>query len=222
MSRIGIDAFGGDTIQYLADNKIPRILPKMKSLSLNLNFFTENLPQWLLYHPYLLEWYPELLIFNQQEQGRNSLGEIVRFDNAPSSFEYYYNVFPGMREKYELNDAIGFLSLCGSGLIYMFILPVVSCMLIISSIGMSAGFILLALIFVLMYLSNLFFGYILGNLICKLLKQEYNVYLSGLFGITLITVLSYIPYINVVVNLVSVCSGFGILVKLITDKENRK
>lgn len=105
-TQADVDAFGGDTIQYLADNKIPRILPKMKSLSLNLNFFTGNLPQWLLYHPYLLEWYPELLIFNQQEQGRNSLGEVVRFDNAPSSFEYYYNVFPGMREKYELNDEI--------------------------------------------------------------------------------------------------------------------
>lgn len=101
-----VDAFGGDTIQYLADNNMPKILPNMKVLAINLNFFTGNLPDWLLYHPYLLEWAPDILIFNQQEQGRNSLGEIVRFDNEPISFEYYYNVFPGTRDKYELKEEI--------------------------------------------------------------------------------------------------------------------
>lgn len=105
-TQADVDAFGGDTIQYLADNSIPRILPNMKHLALNLNFFTGSLPDWLLYHPYLLEWYPELLIFNQQEQGRNSQGELVRFDNTPTSFEYYYNVFPGTRDKYEFKDEI--------------------------------------------------------------------------------------------------------------------
>lgn len=99
-----VDAFGGDTIQYLADNNIPRILPNAKQLSLNLNFFTGKLPDWLLYHPHLLDWFPELLIFNQQEQGKNSLGEVVRFDNVPINFEYYYDAMPGTREKYELKD----------------------------------------------------------------------------------------------------------------------
>jgi hypothetical protein len=99
-----VDAFGGDTIQYLADNNIPRILPNVKQLSLNLNFFTGKLPDWLLYHPHLLDWQPELLVFNQQEQGKNSLGELVRFENAPANFEYYYEALPGTREKYELKD----------------------------------------------------------------------------------------------------------------------
>ncbi|MDO5460041.1 MAG: BACON domain-containing carbohydrate-binding protein [Bacteroidales bacterium] len=101
-----VRAWGGDTIQYLADEGMPKILPNCKSLRLNLNFFTGDLPDWLLYHPYLLEWIPELLIFNQQEQGRNSLGELVRFNNVPLTFDYYYDVFPGMREKYELKEEI--------------------------------------------------------------------------------------------------------------------
>lgn len=105
-TQADVDAFGGDTIQYLADNNIPRILPNAKQLSLNLNFFTGSLPQWLLYHPRLLDWFPELLIFNQQEQGKNSLGEVVRFDNAPTNFEYYYEALPGTREKYEIKDEI--------------------------------------------------------------------------------------------------------------------
>ncbi len=105
-SQADVDAFGGDTIQWLADNSIPKILPNMKLLSLNLNFFTGDLPKWLLYHPLLLEWFPDLLIFNQQEGGFDSEGNKVRFDNSPTNFEYYYEAFPEMRMKYEIKDNI--------------------------------------------------------------------------------------------------------------------
>lgn len=101
-----VEKFGGDTIQYLADNEISRILPNMKSLRLNLNFFTGNLPDWLLFHPNLLLWDPRTLIFNQQEKGYDTDGNIVRFDNEPTDFEYYYRAFPKMREKYEFKDEI--------------------------------------------------------------------------------------------------------------------
>ena len=101
-----VDAWGGDTIQYLADNEMPKILPNCTMLRLNLNFLTGDLPDWLLYHPHFLDWAPDLLIFNQQEKGLNSAGEAVRFDNEPSTFDYYYDVFPGTREKYELKDEL--------------------------------------------------------------------------------------------------------------------
>ena len=83
---------------------IPKILPNCTSLKLNLNFFTGKLPDWLRYHPHLLEWIPEILIFNQYEKGVNSAGDPVGFDNIEPTFDYYYNVFPGMREKYELKE----------------------------------------------------------------------------------------------------------------------
>lgn len=105
-TQADVDAWGGDTIQYLADNAVPKILPNCTSLRLNLNFLTGSLPVWLLYHPRLLEWIPELLVFNQYEQGINSAGLPVRFDNEPKTFDYYYDVFPGMREKYELKDEV--------------------------------------------------------------------------------------------------------------------
>ena len=101
-----VDAWGGDTIQYLADNALPKILPNCTMLRLNLNFLNGNLPEWLLYHPHFMDWAPDLLIFNQQEKGVNSAGEAVRFDNEPKTFDYYYDVFPGTREKYELKDEI--------------------------------------------------------------------------------------------------------------------
>ena len=78
----------------------------MKLLAINLNFFTGDLPDWLLYHPKLMEWFPELLIYNQQERGYDSEGNVVKFDNYPTDYEYYYKAFPKMRGKYEIKDEI--------------------------------------------------------------------------------------------------------------------
>ncbi|MCF0175187.1 MAG: leucine-rich repeat domain-containing protein, partial [Bacteroidales bacterium] len=96
--------WGGDTIKFLAVNKIPRILPNAYRIKLNLNFFTGDLPDWLLYHPRLLDMDPQGLIFNQQENGRNSKGELVHFDNEPANFDYYFAAFPKMISKYSYDD----------------------------------------------------------------------------------------------------------------------
>lgn len=99
-----VDKFGGDTIQNLVKNNIPKILPNMKDLRINLNYLTGELPQWLLYHPYLLEWYPESLVFDQQYGGVDSQGKVVGFSNVPTDYEYYYKFFPGYKEKYEIKE----------------------------------------------------------------------------------------------------------------------
>lgn len=107
-TQADVDTWGRDTIQYLADNNMPRILPNCTSLRLNLNFFTGKLPDWLRYHPYLMEWIPEILIFNQYEKGINSEGKAVGFDNVESTFDYYYKAFPKMRGKYELKEDVSY------------------------------------------------------------------------------------------------------------------
>ena len=100
-----VKAFGGDTIQWLADNRQPKVLPKMKKLGLNLNFMTGNIPMWILCHPHLMDWNPEPMIFNQMEKGIDSEGKNVRFDNDdPSIFDKYYEYFPKFKEKYELEE----------------------------------------------------------------------------------------------------------------------
>lgn len=96
----------GDTLQWAVDNRLPRILPNMRSLRLNLNFFTGELPDWLLYHPRLMEWSAENLIYIQQEQGIDSNGNKVGFSNEPTSREYYFEAYPLMRGRYEFNDEI--------------------------------------------------------------------------------------------------------------------
>ncbi len=96
------DVARNDTLQNLVG--YPKILPRMDLLSLNLNFFTGNAPDWLLYHPRLLDWFPESLIFMQKENGLDSEGKLVKFDNEPANYDYYYNFFPGYREKYEIKE----------------------------------------------------------------------------------------------------------------------
>ena len=101
-----VAAWGGDTIVNLAKEGMPKIMPNMKRLTLNLNFFTGKLPKWVLYHPRLLDWFPESLIYMQQVNAYDSNGTVVKFDNEPTDYEYYFEFFPGYRKKYEIVEEI--------------------------------------------------------------------------------------------------------------------
>lgn len=93
----------------------PRVWPKMKSLSLNLNFLTGKLPKWILYHPYLEFWNPFSMIFTQELGAKNSDGKEAGFDNEPTNLSNYsntgydegsyYNVYPGRKPKNENGDS---------------------------------------------------------------------------------------------------------------------
>ena len=102
MSNDSVIVLGGDTLKNLVGR--PKIMPNMKSLKINLNFFTGELPEWLLKHPRLLDWFPESLIYPQQDKGIDSNGDPVGFSNVPTNYEYYFDFFPGYREKYEIKE----------------------------------------------------------------------------------------------------------------------
>ena len=58
----------------------PKVWPRMKKLSLNLNFMNGKLPDWILYHPYLSFWDPFTMIFQQElsttsSKAKNTKGE---------------------------------------------------------------------------------------------------------------------------------------------------
>ena len=84
--------------------QVPRVLPNCRQLSLNLNFFTGKVPNWILFHPHLVEWNAPTMIFNQQPKGKNSDGAAVGFSNMTEdsfSFDYFYGTSdPG--SKWEL------------------------------------------------------------------------------------------------------------------------
>lgn len=110
-----LDKLVGDTCKWLLSNRdnpvtckhkdgsvvcedvyplnVPRVLPNCRQLSLNLNFFTGEVPKWILFHPHLVEWNAPTMVFNQQPKGKNSDGAAVGFSNMTEdsySYDYYY------------------------------------------------------------------------------------------------------------------------------------
>ncbi len=70
------------------------VLPNAKSFFINLNFLTGDVPDWILFHPYLQEWTPTSRLFPQWEAGKDSQGRSVGFRNIQNNpdfgFNYYY------------------------------------------------------------------------------------------------------------------------------------
>ena len=76
---------------FFNENDVPKVLPETDFMALNLNRLYGELPGWLLYHPKLDMWYPDILIWSQE--GRAKDGNMAGFSNAPTNLNYYYDVF---------------------------------------------------------------------------------------------------------------------------------
>lgn len=82
-----------DTLpEFLVKNKIKKVSPNTKRLSINHNRLTGKLPDWLLYHPSLDIWAPYSLVFPQE--GKDKEGNMAGFSNEPVSLDYYYELYP--------------------------------------------------------------------------------------------------------------------------------
>lgn len=114
------NAANKDTIEdakeyLLKDGGAPKVWPRMKKLSLNLNFMTGKLPDWILYHPYLSFWDPFTMIFQQElsttsSKAKNTKGEVItKFSNEPTNLSNYgegktsyYEMYP--KRKPQITD----------------------------------------------------------------------------------------------------------------------
>ena len=77
--------------RFFDENDIPKVLPETDFMAINLNRLYGKLPDWLLYHPKLDQWYPDILVWSQE--GRAKDGNMAGFSNAPTNMNYYYDVF---------------------------------------------------------------------------------------------------------------------------------
>lgn len=82
---MGYDASKYSTLEEKVANN--PVMPQLEQLSINLNYFTGALPDWLLYHPNLRCWDPYTLVFNQYERSRDSRGQNTGFTNEPPTVE---------------------------------------------------------------------------------------------------------------------------------------
>lgn len=82
---MGYDASSYTTLEEKVKNN--PVMPQLEQLSINLNFLTGELPDWIIYHPNLRCWDPYTLVFNQYERARDSNGRATGFSNEPSSVQ---------------------------------------------------------------------------------------------------------------------------------------
>lgn len=102
------------------------------------------------------------------------------------------------------------------GFVFLIITPILSIVLIASTIGIGLGIICILLYGIMFYLSVIPTAYFLGNWIAK--DKIDNRYLLLCTSLIVIYVLRLIPIIGGLVTFISLCFGLGVYVKLI--KEN--
>lgn len=107
-----LDKISNDTCQWLktSDNEVtfkqvdgtdlkakgtevPRVLPKVRAFSFNLNYLSGSLPKWILFHPYFATWNPETFVFSQELGYKDSDKKSPGFDNidiVKFDYSYYY------------------------------------------------------------------------------------------------------------------------------------
>lgn len=78
----------------------PKVLPKAKFFAVNLNRLSGDIPDWILYHPNLVDWNPYLLVYNQEGKAKD--GRIAGFDNIPVNMEYYWDFYKGYKDHVDI------------------------------------------------------------------------------------------------------------------------
>ncbi len=111
----------------------------------------------------------------------------------------------------------------GYGVGYMIGLPIISLLLLLSIYGSKLSIIFIIVYILSMLISTPITGYIIGKSIWdKFIKKEGTDYLKGLLGITILVLLSIIPYLNILIVLGTFVIATGSIIKLILENRKRK
>jgi cytoskeletal protein CcmA (bactofilin family) len=102
------------------------------------------------------------------------------------------------------------------GLAVLFFTPLAIILLMLTIVGLPLSLIILAFYLSAILLSLIFSSYYLGNLIFKAVKfKNNNVYLITVVGLTIFTLLSFIPFLGWFISLLAITVGLGSLLLII-------
>ncbi len=101
----------------------------------------------------------------------------------------------------------------GWGFLGLIIMPVVVVVLFLTLIGFPFAFFGIYLYSILLYLSSIFVGLILGEKILRLFKKqgEISLYLSAIVGIIVLSILGLVPVLEFLIKILTVLFGAGML-----------
>lgn len=129
-----------------------------------------------------------------------------------------YLLAPKLFKKIESNNAnitvLNVFSMFGFGTLSLILIPVIFILLLTITFCIPLAILLLILYVLAIWLSSIFTGYLLGYVIwTKLMKKENNPLLTGLIGIVVLNLLSIIPYIGILITVISVMIGIGVILQ---------
>lgn len=129
-----------------------------------------------------------------------------------------YLLAPKLFKKIENNNAnitvLNVFSMFGFGTLSLILIPVIFILLLTITFCIPLAILLLILYVLAIWLSSIFTGYLLGYVIwTKLMKKENNPLLIGLIGIVVLNLLGIIPYIGILITVISVMIGMGIILQ---------
>ena len=129
-----------------------------------------------------------------------------------------YLLAPKLFKKIESNNAnitvLNVFSMFGFGTLSLILIPVIFILLLTITFCIPLAILLLILYVLAIWLSSIFTGYLLGYVIwTKLMKKENNPLLIGLIGIVVLNLLGIIPYIGILVTVISVMIGMGVILQ---------
>lgn len=128
-------------------------------------------------------------------------------------------LFVRIQDEYNKFDFNKGLETFTKGLVFLVLTPIIIFILLLMSIGIPLALILLALYFIVMYLSVIFTGYLIGYKIWqKFFNNDINLLVVGIFGIAILFVLSLIPGISFIVSILSMVIGIGIIYDTLIKK----
>lgn len=108
----------------------------------------------------------------------------------------------------------------GYGLVSLIILPIIAVILCLTVFGMPLGLLILAIYIILLLISIIPTGYIVGNIIWnKFIKTKKRKYIMGIMGTTIVYILCQIPYIGGIVVFLTILLGMGSIIELFFHKK---
>ena len=130
-------------------------------------------------------------------------------------------IFEEVQNNYKEIDFNKGVSTFTKGLSFLIIVPVIILILLMLPFGISLSLIMLALYFIIVYLSILFSGYVIGyKLWQKFLNSDINLLLVGMLGYSTLFILELIPIFGSIIKLICLLFGIGIIIDLYAKKES--
>ena len=128
-------------------------------------------------------------------------------------------LFVRVQKEYDKFDFNNGLETFTKGLVFVILVPIIIFILFLMSIGIPLALILLALYFIIMYLSTIFTGYLIGyKLWQKFFNNDINMLVIGIFGIAILFILNLIPGISFIVSMLSMFIGIGVIYDVVLKK----